>query len=209
MTSALSVPEGIHYDAGGLVPVVVQEDRSGDVLMLAYANAEALELTARTGNAHFWSRSRGRLWKKGESSGHFLIVRSIHSDCDGDAVLLVVDPVPPTCHTGMRTCFGEVSATAAGTLAEVERIIEERSRIPVEGSYTNRLLDPARGLALDKIGEEASEMVLAAKDESDERLAEETADVLYHLLVVLRRRGMDLRSALEVLRRRRRGAPRP
>jgi phosphoribosyl-AMP cyclohydrolase / phosphoribosyl-ATP pyrophosphohydrolase len=202
----LAIPAGIAFDERGLVPVIVQDDRSGDVLMLAYVNAEALAATARTRDAYFWSRSRRRLWKKGETSGHVLKVRGIRADCDGDAVLYVVDPVPPTCHTGARTCFGEGTQTAAGVLAEVERVVDERVRNPVAGSYTNRLLDDPGDLALKKLGEEATEVVLAAKGESDERLAEEAADLLYHLVVALRRRKMDLRAPLAVLRRRRRAS---
>jgi phosphoribosyl-ATP pyrophosphohydrolase/phosphoribosyl-AMP cyclohydrolase len=205
---ALEVPRDVAFDERGLVPVIVQDDRSGDVLMLAYGNAESLQASARTGEAHFWSRSRRKQWKKGESSGHVLRLRAIRSDCDGDAVLFVVDPVPPTCHTGKRTCFGDEPATAAGVLADVERVVEDRVRRPVQGSYTNRLLDDPGDLALKKLGEEATEVVLAAKGETVERLAEEAADLLYHLVVALRRRGVELRAACDVLRRRR-GRPRP
>ncbi len=208
MSATLAVPERIAFDERGLVPVIVQDDRSGDVLMLAYANGDALQATVRSGEAHFWSRSRRRLWKKGESSGRLLVVREIRADCDGDAILYVVDPISPTCHTGDRTCFGDATATSAGVLAEVERVVNERIRKPVAGSYTNRLLDDPSDLDLKKLGEEATEVVLAAKGESDERLAEEAADLLYHLVVALRRRKLDLRAPLEVLRRRRR-TPRP
>lgn len=211
MPSTLTLPprNRIHFDDRGLVPVVVQDDRSGDVLMLAYANAQALDLTAETGQAHFWSRSRGKLWKKGERSGHTLSVRSIHSDCDGDAILYVVDPEPPTCHKGTRTCFGDAPVTSAGVVGEVERVVSDRKRRPVDGSYTSRLLGDSGDLALKKLGEEATEVILAAKGESDERLAEEAADLLYHLTVVLQRRGVDLRAPYDVLRKRRRRRPRP
>jgi phosphoribosyl-ATP pyrophosphohydrolase/phosphoribosyl-AMP cyclohydrolase len=192
------------FDDRGLVPVVVQDRASGDVLMVAFANAEALARTAETGLAHFWSRSRRKLWRKGETSGHGLRVVETRLDCDGDAVLMVVDPEGPACHTGERSCFGGTSPTAAGILEEVARVVEDRATRGGKGSYTAGLL--ARGLdqALKKVGEEAVEVVLAAKGESDERLAEEAADLLFHLLVALRHRGVPLQRALEVLRRRRR-----
>jgi phosphoribosyl-ATP pyrophosphohydrolase/phosphoribosyl-AMP cyclohydrolase len=192
------------FDDRGLVSVVVQDRASGDVLMVAFANAEALARTAETGLAHFWSRSRRKLWRKGETSGHGLRVVETRLDCDGDAVLMVVDPEGPACHTGERSCFGGTSPTAAGILEEVARVVEDRATRGGKGSYTAGLL--ARGLdqALKKVGEEAVEVVLAAKGESDERLAEEAADLLFHLLVALRHRGVPLQRALEVLRRRRR-----
>jgi phosphoribosyl-ATP pyrophosphohydrolase/phosphoribosyl-AMP cyclohydrolase len=201
--SVLVLPEGIAFDAAGLVPVVVQERASGDVLMLAFANAEALRETAESGLAHFWSRSRGRLWKKGESSGNVLRVREVRADCDKDAVLMLVDPAGPACHTGTRTCFGESSPHAAGVLEALRRVIEDRARSRPEGSYTAKLLAKGLDHALKKVGEEATEVVLAAKGESDERLAEEAADLLFHLLVALHARGVAPDRVLDVLRRRR------
>lgn len=185
------------------MPVVVQDRSSGDVLMVAYASAEALALTARTGLAHFWSRSRRRLWKKGETSGHVLQVRELRADCDGDALLMVVDPEGPACHRGERTCFGDDTPTRAGTLEEVGRVIEERARTLPEGSYTARLLSQGLDQALKKVGEEAVELVVAAEVESGERLAEEAADLLFHVLVVLHQRGISAREVMDVLRRRR------
>jgi phosphoribosyl-AMP cyclohydrolase / phosphoribosyl-ATP pyrophosphohydrolase len=203
---SLSVPEGLQFDARGLVPVVVQDYASGDVLMVAWANAEALGLTARTGLAHFWSRQRGALWKKGETSGHHLHVREMRRDCDGDTVLVVADPEGPTCHTEARTCFGDDTPTAAGVVEELARVIAQRGQDRPEGSYTARLM--AKGLdgALKKVGEEATEVVLAAKGESDRRLAEECADLLYHVLVVLEQRRLRPSAVLDVLRERRRSA---
>ena len=197
------IPDGLTFDAAGLLPVVVQDRASGDVLMLAYANAEALERTRETGFAWFWSRSRGRLWQKGESSGHVLLVREARTDCDRDTLLLVVDPEGPSCHTGARTCFGDATPTAAGMLEEVKRVIETRRGASPESSYTARLF--AKGLdgTLKKIGEEATEVVLAAKGESDARLAEESADLLFHWLVALALRGVPPSAALDVLRARR------
>jgi phosphoribosyl-AMP cyclohydrolase / phosphoribosyl-ATP pyrophosphohydrolase len=200
---SLLLPEGIAFGPDGLVPVVVQERASGDVLMVAFANAEALRATADTGLAHFWSRSRGRLWKKGESSGNVMHVREVRTDCDRDALLMVVEPAGPACHTGARTCFGESSPHAAGILEALRRVIADRARGGAEGSYTAKLLGKGLDHALKKVGEEAIEVVLAAKGESDARLAEEAADLLFHLLVALHARGVAPEQVLDVLRRRR------
>jgi phosphoribosyl-ATP pyrophosphohydrolase/phosphoribosyl-AMP cyclohydrolase len=171
--------------------------------MLAWANAEAIAKTAETGLAHFWSRSRKALWRKGETSGHTLRVVEARADCDKDALLLVVEPSGPACHTGSRTCFGETSPTAAGMLEELARVVRQRAKAPVEASYTARLLAKGPGQVLKKIGEEATEVVLAASGESDERLAAESADLLFHLLVALEQRGVALASVMDELRRRR------
>lgn len=202
--SGVAVPDEIVFDAAGLVPVVVQERASGDVLMLAFANAEALRETARSGLAHFWSRSRGRLWKKGETSGNVLRVHEVRADCDKDALLMVVEPAGPACHTGTRTCFGESSPHAAGVLEALRRVIGERARSRPEGSYTAKLLAKGLDHALKKVGEEATEVILAAKGESDARLAEEAADLLFHLELALFERGVPLARVLEVLKGRRR-----
>jgi phosphoribosyl-ATP pyrophosphohydrolase/phosphoribosyl-AMP cyclohydrolase len=200
------VPEALAYDAAGLIPVVVQEADSGDVLMVAYANREALDRTAQTGQAHFWSRSRGALWRKGETSGNEMRVREMRTDCDRDALLMVVDPAGPACHTGSRTCFGSETATSAGIVGELGRVIASRASAAPESSYTARLLAKGPDHVLKKIGEEATEVVLAAKSESDERLAEEAADLLYHLMVAMAQRKVPFARALEVLRSRRRGS---
>ncbi len=199
------IPPELVFDDKGLLPVVVQDRASGDVLMLAYANAEALRRTEETGFAWFWSRSRGRLWQKGETSGHRLAVREALADCDRDALLLVVEPEGPACHTGMRTCFGEATPTAAGIVEELCRVIAERRAAPPEDSYTARLLGKGLDHTLKKIGEEATEVVLAAKGESEARLAEESADLLFHLLVALAQRGVAPAEVMGVLRRRRAG----
>ena len=201
----LMMPDGLVFDDAGLLPVVVQDRASGDVLMVAWANAEALERTAETGLAHFWSRSRRSLWRKGETSGNGLRVVEARADCDRDTLLLVVDPEGPACHTGARTCFGETSPTAAGMLEELARVVAERADAPPEDSYTARLLSKGPDQVLKKIGEEATEVVLAGRAQSDERLAEETADLLYHLLVALRLREVPLARVLDELRRRRSG----
>jgi len=205
----IAIPDLV-FDASGLVPVVAQDRASGDVLMVAWANAEALARTAETGIAHFWSRSRKALWRKGETSGHELRVVEARADCDRDTLLLVVEPTGPACHTGARSCFGDTSPTAAGMLEELARVVAERARADVGESYTARLLAKGPDQVLKKIGEEATEVVLAARVQSEERLAEETADLLYHLLVALHQRGLPLSRVMDELRRRRvspRGAP--
>ncbi len=205
--SAVDIPEGLVKDANGLLPVVVQDRASGDVLMVAWANDEALAKTAETGFAHFWSRSRKTLWRKGETSGNGLRVVLARTDCDRDVLLLVVEPQGPTCHTGVRTCFGAESPTAAGMLEELARVVAERAQASPGVSYTARLLAKGEDHVLEKIGEEAAEVVLAARTESDERLVEESADLLYHLLVALNRRGVSLAQVMDELRSRRRLSP--
>ena len=201
----VSVPADVAFDGAGLVPVVVQDHASGDVLMVAFANAEALARTAESGLAHFWSRSRRALWRKGETSGHGLRVREVRADCDRDTLLMVVDPEGPVCHTGTRTCFGEDAPALGGTLDDLQRVIAARAAAAPETSYTARLLARGPDQVLKKIGEEATEVVLAAKGESDQRLAEEAADLVYHRLVALRQRGVPFARVLETLRARRTG----
>jgi phosphoribosyl-ATP pyrophosphohydrolase/phosphoribosyl-AMP cyclohydrolase len=196
----------IAYDARGLVPCVIQDWRSGEVLTLAYMNAEALAATRSTGELHLWSRSRDELWHKGATSGNTQAVKAIRYDCDGDALLALVEPAGPACHTGERTCFhrGELEPPAPHeVLPGLERTIADRAASPPEGSYTARLLaDPAFTGA--KVEEEAEEVARAARGETDDRVAEEAADVLYHLAVLLRSRGLGFADAEEVLRARRR-----
>jgi phosphoribosyl-ATP pyrophosphohydrolase/phosphoribosyl-AMP cyclohydrolase len=196
----------IAYDEQGLVPCVIQDWRSGEVLTLAYMNAEALSATRRTGELHLWSRSRGELWRKGATSGNTQAVKGIRYDCDGDALLALVEPAGPACHTGERTCFhrGELEPSAPHeVLPGLERTIGDRATTPSEGSYTARLLaDPP--FVGEKVQEEAEEVARAAREEPDDRVAEEAADVLYHLAVLLRARGLALADAEEVLRARRR-----
>jgi phosphoribosyl-ATP pyrophosphohydrolase/phosphoribosyl-AMP cyclohydrolase len=195
----------IAFDENGLVPCVVQDSRTGEVLTLAYMNEEALARTRGTGEVHFWSRSRGELWHKGETSGNVMRVQALRYDCDVDAVLALVEPVGPACHTGERTCFhnGDLEPVAGEALAALERIVAERRNGAPEGSYTAALLaDPPR--LGEKMREEADEAARAAAGESDERLAEEAADVLYHLEVLLASRGLGMADVFEVLNGRRR-----
>ncbi len=191
----------IRFDDRGLVPVIVQDWRSGEVLTLAYANAEALDRTRETGELHLWSRSRDELWHKGATSGNTQAVRALRLDCDGDAVLALVEPAGPACHTGARTCFhnGDLEPPAPHeALPELERTLRARQAERPAGSYTVELLDdPAR--IGEKVEEEAEEVARAAREETDDRVDEEAADLLYHLAVLLRSRDRDLAAAQGVL----------
>jgi phosphoribosyl-AMP cyclohydrolase / phosphoribosyl-ATP pyrophosphohydrolase len=200
------IEELVVYDERGLVPCVVQDWRSGEVLMLAYMNAQALERTRATGELHLYSRSRERPWHKGESSGNVQSVRALRLDCDGDTLLALVEPAGPACHTGERTCFhrGELDPPAPHEiLPTLERTLRARARERPEGSYTVTLLDDPQ-LAGAKVREEAEEVTRAAREESDERVDEEAADLLYHLLVLVHGRGRELADAERVLDGRRR-----
>jgi phosphoribosyl-ATP pyrophosphohydrolase/phosphoribosyl-AMP cyclohydrolase len=198
------MPDAIAFDENGLVPCVIQDWASGEVLTLAYMNAEALDRTRETGEVHLYSRSRDEQWHKGATSGNTLAVRSLRYDCDLDAVLALVVPTGPACHTGERTCFhnGDLSAAPHEALPGLERTIAARAGERPEGSYTVELLDDP-GRVGEKVREEAEEVARAAREESDERVAEEAADVLYHLAVLLRSRGLALADAEEVLLARR------
>jgi phosphoribosyl-ATP pyrophosphohydrolase/phosphoribosyl-AMP cyclohydrolase len=196
----------IVYDERGLVPCVVQDWHSGEVLTLAYMNALALERTRATGELHLWSRSRAELWHKGESSGNTQALRALRIDCDGDALLALVEPAGPACHTGERTCFhrGELEPPAPHeALPALERTLDMRARERPAGSYTVELLDDPPSIG-EKVMEEAEEVARAAREESDERVDAEAADVLYHLLVLLHGRGRRLADAERVLSARRR-----
>lgn len=200
----------VRFGADGLVPVVAQENRTGDVLMVAYADREALERTARTGFAHYFSRSRRTLWRKGESSGHVQRVREIRLDCDGDTVLYRVEQDGPACHRGTRTCFsGAVGVTdgqrdadedpGGHLLTRLATVIARRAAERPEGSYTVKLLDRGVAKLSQKVGEEAVEVVVAANAEDDRQVAAECADLLYHLLVLLQARGIGLDAVLREL----------
>jgi phosphoribosyl-AMP cyclohydrolase / phosphoribosyl-ATP pyrophosphohydrolase len=213
--------EGVVFDDDGLVPCVMQDWTSGEVLTLAYMNEEALRRTVETGEIHFFSRSRQQIWHKGEESGNVQRLRQLRYDCDGDALVALVDPAGPACHTGERSCFyrelggaaatakdapradGEPAPAAHEALRALERTLRSRQAERPEGSYTVELLsDPERIGA--KIAEEAAEVTRAARDESEGRLAEEAADVLYHLSVLLLSRGVAQAQVMEVLNGRRR-----
>lgn len=203
----------IRFGADGLVPVVAQERRSGDVLMLAYADRDALARTLSTGQAHYYSRSRRAPWRKGESSGHVQRVVEVRLDCDGDAVLYRVDQTGPACHTGERTCFSTVlsegepvpGADPGGhPLSRLATTIARRAETRPDRSYTVQLLDRGVAKIAQKVGEEAVETVVAATAEDEARLTAETADLLYHLLVLLHARGVPLEQVWSELERRER-----
>ena len=195
--------DGLQYDEGGLLPVIAQDVDDGRVLMLAWANREALERSLAGGELTFWSRSRQALWTKGETSGNVLQVVSLHADCDGDTVLARVRPTGPACHTGDPTCFGEGSAPHAdATLPGVWQTLADRSRERPEGSYTVRLLDD-ENLRLKKLGEETAELVTALAKSDGERIPQEAGDVLYHVLAALRAADVDLAEVWSVLEERR------
>jgi len=227
----------VRWDAGGLVPVVVQDARDGRILMLACANAEALAATLATGEVHFFSRSRQRLWRKGETSGNVLHLRGLALDCDGDALLATVEPAGPTCHRGTRSCFdpddappdgrSAEPATASGTpspaiqgfawLETLWATITDRAERRPAGSYTARLLAAGVDGPARKVAEEATEVLMAAKDDAvaeasggdrtalRDALAGEAADLLYHALVLLAERGIPPSAVIERLRQRHAG----
>jgi phosphoribosyl-AMP cyclohydrolase / phosphoribosyl-ATP pyrophosphohydrolase len=200
--------EQVRFDEKGQVPCVAQDAMSGEVLTLAYASEEALRLTVETGEVHFFSRSRGKLWRKGEESGNVLKLKELRIDCDGDAVLALVEATGPACHTGERTCFyreldgGEPEPVAHEALATLQRTLRSRAAERPGGSYTVKLLDDPK-LTGEKVEEEAEEVVRAAREESDERVAEEAADLLYHLSVLMASRQVPLEAAMEELNGRR------
>ena len=214
-------PDAIRFDEQGLVPCVSQDAATGEVLVLAYMNAEALRRTLETREMHFWSRSRGEIWHKGETSGNVQRLRQLRYDCDCDAIVALVEPAGPACHTGERSCFyrdvegsaegevdappveGEPTPLPAEALPALERTLRARRLERPDGSYTVELLENPERIG-EKLREEADELARAIAAESDDRVAEEAADVLYHLEVGLISRGLPLSQALEILNARRR-----
>jgi phosphoribosyl-ATP pyrophosphohydrolase/phosphoribosyl-AMP cyclohydrolase len=206
----------LRFDADGLIPAVVQEARTGELLMVAWMNAEALERTLATRLTHFWSRSRRTLWQKGETSGHRQHVEAVYADCDGDTLLVLAHQEGVACHTGSRTCFvarldrpdaaGPEAAPDAGPaiLDTVERVIQSRRAAPAEGSYVSRLLAGGDARIAQKVGEEASEVMVAALAEGSDRLVAEVADLWFHTLVLLGARGLSARHVFAELHRRHR-----
>ncbi|HEX3173117.1 MAG TPA: bifunctional phosphoribosyl-AMP cyclohydrolase/phosphoribosyl-ATP diphosphatase HisIE [Solirubrobacterales bacterium] len=199
----------IQFDERGLVPCVAQDFATGEVLTLAYMSEESLRLSVETGEVHFFSRSRERIWRKGEESGNVLKLRQLRYDCDGDAILALVEPTGPACHTGNRTCFyreldgGDPEPVAHEALPALQRTLRSRAAERPAGSYTVKLLDDPR-LIGEKVEEEAEEVVRAAREESDERVAEEAADLLYHLSVLIASREVPQAAVMGVLNGRRR-----
>ncbi len=189
----------------GLLPAAVQDRRSGRLLMLGYMNREALGVTLETGLATFYSRSKQRLWTKGETSGNRLRVTAVHEDCDADALLALADPEGPTCHLGSESCFGDDDGQGPGWLARLSRIVAARNAAGEESSYTVRLLADGPARIAQKIGEEGVELALAAVTRDAEGCAEETADLLYHIAVLMEARGFGWEDVVAVLRRRHEG----
>jgi len=184
----------------GLVPVIIQDVRTLQVLMLAFMNKEALEKTISEGVVTFYSRSRGTLWTKGETSGNFLKFISMAEDCDKDTLLIMAEPAGPVCHTGSASCFG-VKATK-GFIYELEEVIKQRYEENVESSYTNRLLRKGINRVAQKVGEEAVELVIESKDSNDEKFLNEAADLVYHLLVLLKAKGHSFTEVEGILTQR-------
>ena len=203
----------IAFSPDGLIPAIAQDAGTGEVLMLAWMNREALEKTIGTGRAHYYSRSRAKLWLKGETSGQFQSVREILRDCDSDAILLKIDQTGAACHTGNRSCFyrdiagSEVTPDAdenvSDILTELQRVIEDRRANPKEGSYTNYLFDKGIDKMLKKVGEESAEIIIAAKNPDQGDLIGEIADMMFHVSVVMAERGISWRDVCAELESRR------
>jgi phosphoribosyl-ATP pyrophosphohydrolase/phosphoribosyl-AMP cyclohydrolase len=201
---------GMQFDAAGLIPAIVQHARSGEVLMLGYMNEEALRQTLVSGMVTFWSRSRQALWRKGETSGNVLRLIEIRQDCDGDALLVLAEPAGPTCHTGRVSCFhrtldGDVTPVRmpqSVILTDLANIIAQRASAPKEGSYTTKMLAGGVDRIGKKIGEEAAEVIIAAKNGAPDEVAWEIADLMYHTLVLLQQQGMTIEAVWHELRRR-------
>jgi phosphoribosyl-AMP cyclohydrolase / phosphoribosyl-ATP pyrophosphohydrolase len=187
----------------GLIPAIIQDAETSRVLMLGFMNAEAIEKTARSGRVTFYSRAKQRLWIKGETSGNFLELVSIVEDCDSDTLLIKAKPHGPTCHTGADTCFGETNAATNYFLSELESIIADRRLNPLDGSYVSKLFAKGLNKIAQKVGEEAVETVIAAKDDDLESFKNEAADLLFHYLVLLNTKGTNLGEVVKVLRKRR------
>ncbi len=206
-------PEDVRFDERGLVPAVVQDARTREVLTLAYMNEESLRRTLAEGETWFWSRSRAELWHKGATSGNTQRVVGVRLDCDADAVVVLVEPRGPACHTGAASCFGvggaaELEKGAAGigdVLEGLYAVVEGRRREMPAGSYTTYLFEKGLNKILKKVGEESAETIIAAKDEDLGALTAETADLVYHLLVLMVERGLSLEALAGELRRRRGG----
>jgi len=196
-------PAALDWNKGaGLLPAIVQDANSGQVLMLGYMNLEALQHSLASGRVTFYSRSKQRLWTKGESSGHWLKLVQVQADCDSDTLLVLAQPQGPVCHSGTQTCFGDAIAPTLGFLAQLEQLVQARKGADPESSYTAKLYQKGTRRIAQKVGEEGLETALAAVAEGREELLGEAADLLYHLLVLLSDRGADLNAVVEVLQAR-------
>ncbi|MDW3208290.1 MAG: bifunctional phosphoribosyl-AMP cyclohydrolase/phosphoribosyl-ATP diphosphatase HisIE [Reichenbachiella sp.] len=183
----------------GLVPAIIQDAKTKNVLMLGYMNEEAVAKTQETGNVTFYSRSKERLWTKGEESGNFLELVDLKVDCDNDTLLIQAKPVGPTCHKGTDTCWGEANSSNFAFLSKLEAVIKDRHDNPDEESYTSSLFKKGINKVAQKVGEEAVEVVIEAKDNSEELFLNESADLLYHYMILLRAKGYDLEDVVKVL----------
>ncbi|HVH65305.1 MAG TPA: bifunctional phosphoribosyl-AMP cyclohydrolase/phosphoribosyl-ATP diphosphatase HisIE [Candidatus Acidoferrum sp.] len=193
-------PQTLTFDSNGLIVAIAQDSATGTVLMVAYMDRDALTRTVQTGEAHFWSRSRQALWHKGETSGNVLRVEAIQADCDGDALLLSVRPTGPACHTGQRSCF----AAPATLLDRLEATLHDRHANLPSGSYSATLFDQGRPAIMRKVGEEATEVIVAADHESADALVHEVADLWFHSMLLLEERGISPSSVLQELKSRER-----
>ncbi|HMN43252.1 MAG TPA: bifunctional phosphoribosyl-AMP cyclohydrolase/phosphoribosyl-ATP diphosphatase HisIE [Povalibacter sp.] len=194
----------------GLLPAIVQDATSGQVLMLGFVNAESLRQTLESGRVTFFSRSKNRLWTKGETSGNFLHVVAVSADCDRDSLLITARPDGPTCHTGTKSCFGDeigTDATSVAFLSRLEAVLAQRIAERPEGSYTARLWSEGTTRMAQKVGEEGVEVALAAVTQEDDRLVSESADLLYHLTLLLKNRGLSLAKVVGELEQRHRSKP--
>jgi len=217
-----NLPDGIKFDDRGLIPVITQDVNTNEVLMMAYMNEEAYKKSIETGKVHYWSRSRNKLWLKGETSGHYQIIKSISMDCDGDTLLIKVEQIGGACHTGHKSCFfreiGEngIKETeekvfdedkaymeSAAVLKEVYDVIVDRTINPKEGSYTNYLFEKGLDKICKKVGEEAAEVIIAAKNKNKDEIRYEVADLFYHIMVLLVERGVKLEDIYRELKSRR------
>lgn len=201
MTDANKIVDSVQFDDRGLVPVIVQDGDTREVLMLAYMNRESLTLTLEKGETYFYSRSRGEIWHKGETSGNLQSVRRVRLDCDFDTLLVEVTPEGPACHKGTYSCF-EVEPQFDGFLKRLFELIEDRKKSRPEGSYTTYLFNSGLDKILKKVGEEATEMIVASKNQQTDELVAEASDLIYHLMVLLVERGVSLEEITRELKNR-------
>lgn len=192
----------VNYNKNGLVPAIVQDAQTKTVLMLGYMNKEALEITQKSKRVTFFSRSKNRIWTKGEESGNFLNLKSLKIDCDGDTLLIKASPEGPTCHKGTDTCWEEKNTQDFGFLSDLEQVISNRKHTPKDASYVSSLFEKGINKIAQKVGEEAVETVIEAKDQNDELFLEESADLLFHYLILLQAKGYCLSDIVNVLKSR-------
>jgi phosphoribosyl-AMP cyclohydrolase / phosphoribosyl-ATP pyrophosphohydrolase len=205
LISEVQHAEALAWDKSeGLIPAIVQDVFDGRVLMQAWMDRDALLRSLESGRVTFWSRSRKELWTKGETSGQFLSLDSIHADCDGDSLLVLASPEGPTCHLGTDSCFGDPASVTPGLafLAQLDKLVAQRQEVRPDGSYTTQLFDAGLRRIAQKVGEEGVEVALAAATGSEEDVCNESADLLYHLLVLLRARGLPFSRVIATLKER-------